>query len=137
MYNHTRLFSIFNFIYLLSKGRDKVRVDNNPSFVVDSKYWWCSADINPSILYLLLVHCKILFATEVLPTTIGIDSTFGSKFRIYYRKLVCILVIESTLVESNLFGDRNSISSLSLTLASEATTSSSVSSINFGYVGCP
>ena len=101
LYDNTRLFFSVNFIYLRSMGRDEVRVDNSLSFVIESKFWWCSSDINPSIFHLLFVHCKIIFVTELLPTAICIDSTFGSKLIMHYCNLVCIL-----LVELNLFLDR-------------------------------
>ena len=92
MYNHTQLFLTVDFRYLRSTRIYEGRVDDGPSLVIELKSWWWSASFNPSIFHILLVHYTMLFATELLPIAIGIDSTFGSKVKMHSRKLVCILV---------------------------------------------
>ena len=74
-----QLFFSLNFRYLCSKGRYEYHVGSILSFAIESKYWWCSAEINPSILHLHLVKYTMVLATKLLPISIGIESTFWSK----------------------------------------------------------
>ena len=123
-------FLILNLIYVCSKVRYEGRVDDSLPLVIEKKYLWWGAYINPSIFHILLVHYTTLFATELLPIFVWIEYTFGSKFRINTCKLVWTFV--ALLTPSSYI---TSTSSLASKLASAAIASSLASSNNFGCVG--
>ena len=132
LYEHTLLFFSVNFRYLCYKGRDNYRVDDMLYFVIESKCWWWSVSISPSIFHILFLHYTTLFVTEMLPIVIGIGVNCGNKVRMHYLKLVWIVLVLSTPSSA-----RMDTSSSASTLESVAMASSSDSSIKFSCVGCP